>query len=161
MNVGERLMVRSERWMYGQGRPNRVAAAANRVWAIVFATGIRSSRFVTVEVRGRRSGRTLSFPLIAADYCGERYLVAMLGQRAAWVANVRAAGGEAVIRARGRKPVHLEEVPPALRAPILKRHLEVAPAARSFSPVDHRAPVSDFEAVAADFPVFRICPASR
>ncbi len=115
----------------------------------------------TVEVRGRRSGRTLSFPLIAADYCGERYLVAMLGERAAWVANVRAAGGEAVIRARGRKLVHLEEVPPALRAPILKRHLEVAPAARSFSPVDHRAPVSDFEAVAADFPVFRICPASR
>jgi hypothetical protein len=113
---------------------------------------------VALEVRGRRSGRSISFPLIVADWEGERYLVAMLGERAAWVANVRAADGCAVLR-RGRgEAVSLEEIAPGRRAPILRRHLQVAPAARSFVPVDHRAPIAEFERIAAQFPVFRVRP---
>src|SRR5450759_5084900 len=129
----EALMYRHERWMYRGGRPNRVAACLNRAWAKVGAAGIWGSRLVTLEVRGRTSGRRISFPLIVADCQGERYLVSMLGERASWVANVRAAGGSVVLHHGRREAVRLEEVDPVDRSPILRRHLEVAPAARSFN----------------------------
>lgn len=157
MARAEHWMYRNERWMYRSGHPNRLAAALNRGWAIVGSAGV-CPRLVTLEVRGRRSGRVLSFPLIVADWQGERFLVAMLGERAGWVANVRAAGGDAVLRHGRRDPVRLQEVEPGARAPILRRHLQVAPAARSFVPVDPRAPLAAFERVAGQFPVFRIGP---
>jgi hypothetical protein len=156
----EALMYRHERWMYRDGRPNRVAAWLNRAWAKAGTAGIWGSRLVTLEVRSRTSGRSISFPLLVADYQSERYVVSMLGNRASWVANVRAAGGSVVLHHGQREAVRLEEVDPADRSPILRRHLEVAPAARSFNPVDRRAPLAAFDAIAADYPVFRICPAS-
>jgi hypothetical protein len=51
---------------------------------------------VTLEVTGRRSGCTISLPLIMARLNGERYLVSMLGTEAGWVRNVQAADGKAV-----------------------------------------------------------------
>ena len=155
----EAWMYRHERWMYRDGRPNRVAGFLNRVWARAGVAGIWGSRLVTLEVHGRTSGRRISCPLIVADVGSERYLVSMLGERASWVANVRAAGGAAVLRHGRREAVHLEEVDPADRGAVLRRHLEVAPAARSFCPVHRRDPLTAFAAIAADYPVFRICPA--
>ncbi|WP_433728055.1 nitroreductase/quinone reductase family protein [Actinoplanes sp. CA-051413] len=124
---------------------------------MIASSGLWPSRLVTLEVRGRRSGRTISLPLVPTDYQGERYLVAMLGPRTAWVANVRAAGGAAVLRAGRREEVRLVEVDPARRAPILQRYLQLAPGARPHIPVDHHADVAAFEKVAADYPVFRVC----
>jgi hypothetical protein len=58
---------------------------------------------------------------------------------------------------RGRREtVRLEQVDVAARAPILHRYLRIAPGARPHIPVDFRAPVAEFEKVAADYPVFRI-----
>ena len=85
-------------------------------------------------------------PVVVADLDGERYLVAMLGKRVNWVRNVRAAGGAAVLHHGARTAVHLEEVPVAERAPILKRYLELAPGARAHIPVDRHAPVAEFRA---------------
>lgn len=141
--------------MYEGGHPNRVAALLNRAWAIVGSMGLWS-RLVTLEVRGHRTGRLILFPLVVVDYQGERFLVAMLGERANWVANVRAAGGHAILRHGRAEVVRLEEVDPSARAPILQRHLQVAPAARSFVPVDRRAPLAEFDRIAAHFPVFRV-----
>ncbi len=154
----EQLIYRHERWMYAGGHPNRLARGLNRLWAFVAGVGFGRDRLVTLEVRGRRSGRVLSFPLIVADYQGERFLVAMLGERAGWVANVRAAGGEAVVRHGRREPVRLQAVDPDERGPILRRHRQVAPAARSFVPVDRGASIAEFDRIAAGFPVFRIVP---
>jgi hypothetical protein len=97
--------------------------------------------------------------VVIADIDDARYLVAMLGEGAGWVANVRAAGGRAVLRHGRRESVLLEEVPPDERAPILQRYLEVAPGARAHFAVDRRAPLSEFEAIAPRYPVFRIRPA--
>ncbi len=157
----EQLIYRHERWMYAGGHPNRLARALNHVWAFVASVGLCSDRLVTLEVRGRGSGRAFSCPLIVADQRGERFLVAMLGEDADWVANVRAAGGEAVLRHGRREPVRLQEVDPAERGSIVRRHLQVAPAARSFVPVDRRAPISEFDRIAARFPVFRIEPVTE
>jgi len=143
------------RWMYRGGRPNRVGALLNR-WSVRLGeVGLAPGRLATLEVRGRRSGRPISFPVVVADHRGERYLVAMLGPRTNWVRNLEAAGGAAVLR-RGRpEEVHLEAVDPSDRAPILRRYLELAPGGRPHIPVDHRAPLAEFERVAVDYPVFR------
>lgn len=114
----------------------------------------------SLEVRGRRSGRLTSFPVVVADHEDGRYLVAMLGKGVNWVANVRAAGGHAVLRHGGREQVRLEEVDPKIRGPILRRYLELAPGARAHIAVDPSAPLEEFNAVAAAYPVFRICPDS-
>ena len=155
----EHWMYRHERWMYRDGHPNRLASALNRLWALAGSAGLGRGHIVTLEVRGRRSGRTISFPLIVANLADERYLVSMLGEQAQWVANVRAAGGHAVLRHGRTEAVRLVEVDPERRAPILRRHLEVAPAARSFTPVDRRAPLAAFARVAGRFPVFLVQPA--
>jgi hypothetical protein len=144
------------RWMYGGGRPNRVAAVLNRVSAILGSVGVWPNRWVTLEVRGRRTGRLISFPLVLAHHQGDRYLVAMLGTRAAWVSNVRAAGGHAVLRHGRSETVHLELVDPKLRAPILRQYLHVAPGARPHIPIDRQAALEDFERIADRYPVFRV-----
>lgn len=149
---------KSRQWMYGGHRPNRVATFLNRGTAAIVAAGIGPRRMARLEVRGRRSGRLLSFPVVVADYNGQRYLVAMLGTEANWVHNVRAAGGEAVLRHGQRERVCLEEVEPAARAPILQRYLQVAPGARAHFPVDRRASLQRFEEIAEQYPVFRISP---
>jgi len=149
------------RWLYRRGRPNWFARVQNRGSAVVFAAGIWPSRLAMLEVPGRRSGRTVSLPIVIAEHGGERYLVSMLGNGAGWVRNVRAADGHAALRHGRREPVRLEEVPVAERPPILKRYLEVAPGARPHIPVDRQAPVEDFAAVAADHPVFRIVGADH
>jgi hypothetical protein len=144
------------RWLYRGGRPNLLARVLNRGSAIVHSAGIWPSRLATLEVPGRRTGRTISFPVVIADHEGERYLVAMLGEDTNWVGNVRAAAGRAVLRHGCREPVHLEDVDPVARPPILRRYLACAPGARPHIPVDRHAPVEDFEQIAPQIPVFRI-----
>jgi deazaflavin-dependent oxidoreductase (nitroreductase family) len=147
----------SRRWMYGGRRPNRVAVLLNRGTAAVVAAGMGPERMVRLEIRGRRTGRPVSLPVVIAEFEGRRYLVAMLGEEASWVRNVRAAGGKAVLQHGRREDVILEEVDPSIRAPILRRYLKVAPGGRAHFPIDKSAPLEQFEQIAEQFPVFRIC----
>ena len=146
------------RWLYRGGRPNRVAAAINRCWAAIHSIGVAANYLVTLEVSGRRSGKTVSLPLVMVRLDGERYLVSMLGEDAAWVRNVKAAGGHVVLRHGAREHVRLEALPTERRAPILKSYLHRAPGARPHFPIDKDAPLTDFERIAAQFPVFRVVP---
>jgi len=153
-----RPAVELRKWLYRGGRPNRVARLADRFTAALSARGVGPDYLVTLEVPGRRSGRTVSLPIVVADVRGERYLVSMLGEGVNWVRNVRAAGGDATLRHGRREEVRLEEVAPERRAPVLKAYLGRAPNARVHIPVDKDAPLTDFERVAGRFPVFRIAP---
>lgn len=145
-----------KRWLYQGQRPNWIARALNSFWGFVHASGIAPNWLVTLEVVGRKSGKTIAFPLVMVVVDGQRYLVSMLGEEARWIQNVRAAGGHAVIRCGGREAVRLEEIPVEQRAPIIKAYLGRAPGARPHIPVDKDAPLADFETIAADFPVFRV-----
>ena len=91
----------------------------------------------------------------------ERYLVSMLGQDANWVRNVRAAGGDAILRHGRREEVRLDEVVVGRRAPVLKTYLKRAPNARAHLSVTKHAPLAEFERVAPRFPVFRVVPKSK
>ncbi len=148
------------RVLYQGGKgPNWLAKILNAFWAMVHSSGIAPNWMVTLEVVGRKSGKIVALPVAVAWVDGQRYLVSMLGDEAQWVKNVRAAHGRAFIRAGRRTAVQLEEVPVDQRAPILKAYLQVAPGARPHIPVRKEAPVADFEAVAANYPAFRIVPA--
>ena len=145
-----------DHWMYRNGHPNRLARTLNRIWAELASRGVAPKGLCTLEVRGRRSGRTIAFPVVVADYEGQRYLVAMLGEQTNWVANVRAAGGNAVIRHRGMEEVRLEDVAPPDRPAILRRYAAVSPGGRAHIGLDSDASLHDFEKIAPDVPVFRI-----
>jgi hypothetical protein len=144
-----------KRWLYRGGRPNILARILNRGWAIVHSTGIAPDYLVTLKVVGRKSGKMTSFPLAMTVMNGERYLVSMLGE-ANWVRNVRAAGGKATLVHGITEQVLLEEVAVGRRAPILKMYLQLAPGARPHLPVSKDAPVSEFEKIASQYPVFRL-----
>lgn len=145
-----------KRWMYPGGRPNRIAALLNRWSAAFHSLGIAPNYLVTLEVRGRRSGRTISLPLVMTVFDGERYLVSIMGGNAAWVQNVKAVNGNVILRHGRREKVHLEEIPPDQRAPVLKAYLKRAPGARPHLPVRKDASLSEFAQIAARFPVFRV-----
>ncbi|MEU7872636.1 nitroreductase/quinone reductase family protein [Dactylosporangium sp. NPDC049140] len=146
------------RAMYTGGRGNATARRFARLWAAVQGAGLLPRRWVTLEVPGRRTGRTTRFPLGLADWDGRWYLVSMLGNDCNWVRNVRAAGGRVTIRHGRARARQLVELPAAERAPILKRYLQQVPGARPHVPVDRDAPLAEFEAIAARYPVFRIEP---
>ena len=152
---------RFDRWLYRGGHPNGLARMMNRISAIHFASGrLAPSNWVTLEVPGRCTGRTISLPLVVADYQGGRYLVSMLGRNANWVGNVHAADGRVVLRHGHREAVRLEEVEVDARAPILRRYLDCAPGARAHMPINRGAPLQEFEQIAQQYPVFRIVESS-
>jgi hypothetical protein len=92
------------------------------------------------------------------SYEGERYFVSMFGESSEWVRNVRAANGRARIKRGRTQPVMLTEIAINARAPILKAWCQTATSGRKHLPVPHDAPLSAFEEIAADYPVFRIDP---
>ncbi len=146
------------RSMYPGGRAGRPARCLSTLWATVFGLGLGPRRWVRLEVRGRKSGRVVRFPLGMADLGGQWYLVSMLGEHCNWVRNVRAADGRAVLRHGRATDCRLVEVPPAERPEILRRYLRKVPGGRPHIPVSWRAPTADFTAVAPRYPVFRVVP---
>ena len=146
------------RWLYRGGRPHLLARGMNRLSALLHASGIAPNYLVTLEVRGRVSGRPITFPLVMVVVAAERYLVSMLGTEAAWVRNLRAADGLALLRHGRKERVRLTEIAAVDRAPILKAYLHAAPGARPHVPVDKNASLEQFAAIAAQFPVFRVTP---
>lgn len=143
------------RAMYAGGRGNATARRFARVWALAFRLGLFPRRWVTLEVRGRTTGRRRRYPLGMADWQGEWYLVSMLGE-CGWVRNVRAAQGKVrLLRLRTRE-CQLTEVAPDQRAPVLRRYVDKVPGGRPHIPVAPGRPLADFAAIAHRYPVFRV-----
>jgi len=95
-------------------------------------------------------------PVVIVSVKDRRYLVSMLGPGSDWVKNVEAAQGDAVIRQGRQRRVHLVAVPPEQRAPILREYVRIALSGRQHFPLPVGAPLSDFEAIAGRYPVYRI-----
>jgi deazaflavin-dependent oxidoreductase (nitroreductase family) len=146
------------RLFYAKGRPNVLGRAAGSFWSRVVGKGAGPDWFVSLETVGRRSGEVRAVPVVLADVGGERYVVSMLGTGAAWVHNLRASDGRAVLVHGTRTPVRLVEVPVAQRAPIIKAYVVRAVGGRPHIPVAHTEPVEAFEPIAADYPVYRVEP---
>jgi hypothetical protein len=146
------------RYFYRGWRPTRVGRVWSRMYAWVSGLGLLPRILLTLQTKDG-SGRICATILVVATYQGQRYLVSMLGEGSEWVKNVRAAGGIAAIKRGRSQPVQLTEIPRDERASILKAWSQVATSGRHHLPVSHDAPISAFEAIAGDYPVFRIDPA--
>ena len=144
------------RYFYRDWHPTRVGRIWNAAYAFVAGLGLTPQYVVTLQVQSRRDGNLGSTVLVTAHHEGQRYLVSMLGYGSEWVQNVRASGGHAFIKRVRSRPVTLSELKPEERGPILKAWAQVATSGRNHLPVPHDAPLSAFEAIAADYPVFRI-----
>ena len=132
--------------------PRRVANAAMRaaLWA-----GIAPRRYALLTVRGRRSGRSHSTPVIVLARPNGRWLVSPYGERA-WVRNARAAGRVTLSRGRRRETVAVREAGADEAAPVLKEYVATTPITRPFFNVAPDAPLADFAREAPRHPVFRI-----
>jgi hypothetical protein len=135
-----------------------MARLLDRGTAALSARGVGPDYLVTLEVPGRRSGRIVRLPLVVAVVDDERYLVSMPREETNWVRNVKSAGGDVALVHGRREEVHLEEVAPDRRAPVLKAYLQRATNASAHLPVNKDAPLAEFERVSPRFPVFRVVP---
>jgi hypothetical protein len=144
------------RLCYRDWRPTLFGRWVNRFWTLWSGLGLPPQIMLTLRVPGRKSGRLRTNVLVAPSRDGKRYLVSMLGQKSEWVLNLRANGGRAYIKQGRTKPAVLTEVPVAERAPIIKEYCRIATSGRHHFPVPYDAPVSEFERIAPDYPVFRI-----
>jgi hypothetical protein len=144
------------RFFYRGWRPTRLGKIVSGAWAWASGIGLTPRILLTLQVKDRSSGRLHATVLVVASHQGQRYLVSMLGDDSEWVRNIRAAGGEAFIKRGRSRQVELTEIPARERAPILKAWCQVATSGRQHLPVSPDAPISAFEAIARDYPVFRI-----
>jgi hypothetical protein len=137
----------------------------NRVGVPLTSLGLAPRDAVTLEVQGRNSGKPRRVPILRTTYEGADYLVALAGQ-AQWVKNVRAAHGCALIRRRGARNVHLEEIATKDRAAIIAEYLRAgrrrsgadngAKQARYYFGLQPNPTTEAIRAIADHYPVFRI-----
>jgi len=139
-------------------RPSAVERAFGRALVFGIRLGLIRGHFYVLEVRGRRSGRTISLPVDPLELGGRCYLVCARGE-SNWVRNARAAGKVVLARAMRRRRYGLREVPASLRAPILKAYLDgFAAEVQRFFPVAKGSPVEAFADLAPRYPVFELLP---
>ena len=143
---------------YRNRRPTRFGRWTNAVMARWYATRTTPALMSTLEVRRRQSGGVQRVPIVIAAHEGREYLVSMLGEGSEWSKNVVAADGEAVILHGRARPVKLELVDVDRRAPVLKAYVMRAIGARPHLPIAPNAPASQFEHIAAEYPVYRVTP---
>jgi deazaflavin-dependent oxidoreductase (nitroreductase family) len=138
---------------------------SNRLGVLLTSLGFAPRDAVTLEVRGRKSGKTRRWPVLRTPHGGEEYLVALAGE-SQWARNVRAAGGHAVIRRGGAHHVHLIEVTPDERPAIVAAYIRHGVArsgaksgekqARSFFGLSADPSEEELAAAAEYYPCFRI-----
>jgi hypothetical protein len=146
------------RLLYRGWRPTRRGRWVNRTQSWWSGLGLPPRLQAALEVKGRTSGQIRTSPVVITGVAGRSYLVSMLGPGSDWVKNVEAAGGEASIRQGRRRQVHLVPVPTAERGLVLREYVRIARGGRRHFPVPKGAPLSEFEAIAERYPVYRIDP---
>ena len=145
----------------GQTRPVREYRMSggdrvgNAIFGVLARAGIGPAHLLTT--RGRRTGRPRTVPVILVQQDGLRWLVAPYGA-VSWVLNARAAGRVTLRRGRDRRDYTFRELSAAESAPILKRYLRIAPAARPYFQAGTDSAVGEFVAEAHRHPVFELTP---
>lgn len=127
--------------------------------------GLGPRDVVTLEVKGRKTGRVRRIPIVVTHHQDGDYLLALAGE-SQWVRNVRAGEGRAVIRRRGTRRARLEELAPDDRAEIIAEYLRAgerrggadsaARQARYYFGLDPNPSLEDIRAIVGYYPVFRI-----
>jgi deazaflavin-dependent oxidoreductase (nitroreductase family) len=137
-------------------RPGALERIFGRILVFLVRVGLVRGHFYVLEVRGRKSGRTISLPVDPIDVEGRRYLVCVRGN-ANWVRNARAASEVVLVRAMRRRRYAARELSPGERPPVLKAYLDrYASEVQRFFPVPKGSPVEAFNDLAPRYPVFEL-----
>ena len=104
-------------------RPGAVDRIFGHTLAFLVWIGLIRGHFYILEIRGRKTGETISLPVDPLDLDGKRYLVCARGN-SNWVRNARAAGEVVLARAMRRHRNAVHELPPSERPPVLKAYLD-------------------------------------
>ena len=141
-------------------KPSGLVKAMNSFVGRLASWGLIPGGTALLQVKGRRSGQTRSTAVTWVEHDGQRYLVAPRGNTE-WVRNVKAAGGEAVLKHGKSDAVRLEELPVEQRAPLIQAYLKkTARVTKREFGIEPDAPIEEFQRIAPDHPVFRITSAS-
>ena len=142
-------------------KPSGVVKVMNGLFGWLASIGLMPGDTVRLQVKGRKSGQVRSVAVTWVEHEGNRYLVAPRGNTE-WARNVKAAGGEAILKHRKSERVRLEEVPLEQRAPIIKSYLKkTAMVTKREFGIEPDAPIEEFEKIAGRHPVLRVMPAGE
>jgi hypothetical protein len=137
-------------------RPGIVERILGHTLVFLVWIGLIRGHFYVLEVRGRKSGKTISLPVDPLDFEGRRYLVCARGD-SNWVHNARTAGEVVLARARRRHRYAVRELPLSMRPPVLKAYLDrFASEVQRFFPVPEGSGVDAFNDLAPRYPVFEL-----
>jgi deazaflavin-dependent oxidoreductase (nitroreductase family) len=139
---------------YHLGRARR---CVNAVMTPLARVGLAGRHTYILIVRGRKTGKSYSIPVILIDDSG-RWLVAPYGD-VGWVRNARAAGEVQLTRAGRSERLTIQEVEAEQAAPVLQRYLKRVAVVRPFFDVSPDSPLAEFETEAPRHPVFRLTSA--
>lgn len=111
--------------------------------------------FCLLTVRGRRSGKEITSPVLVVSLNGQKRLVAPYGP-VNWVLNVRTNPRARLSRGRWSEDVLLSEIALNDAIPTLRAYLTQAPIVRSYFDVTPLSSDADYRAESPQHPVFAI-----
>src|SRR6516225_11241503 len=139
-------------------RPGVVERSFGRMLRYLVWIGLVRGHFYVLEVRGRKSGKTISLPVDLLELERRRYLVCACGD-SNWVRNARTAGEVVLVRAMRRHRYAVRELLPGMCPPVLNAYLDrFASEVQRFFPVPKGSAVEAFNDIAPRYPVFELQP---
>jgi hypothetical protein len=118
-------------------KPGAVDRIFGRLLTFFVRIGLIRGHFYVLEVRGRRSGRTVSLPVDPIEFEGRRYLVCARGN-SNWVRNARIAGEVVLVRAMRRRRYAVRELAPGMRDRRFSKPISTASQARCSASSQYR-----------------------
>lgn len=119
-----------------------------------FGVGL-PSEFCLLTVRGRRSGKMRTNPVLAISQGGRKWLVAPYGEMQ-WVLNVRSNPRARLSRSQSSEEVVLSELEPEDAIPTLRAYIAKSPIVQPYFDVTLSSSDAEYIAEAPRHPVFAI-----
>jgi deazaflavin-dependent oxidoreductase (nitroreductase family) len=109
--------------MAKQYQVNSMVRFVNRVMMRLNKWGIVAPNSYVLTVRGRKTGKTYTAPVLLVEENGQRWLVSPYGE-VSWVRNARAAGELTLSRKDRSETLQIRAANPQESAPILKQYIQ-------------------------------------
>ena len=141
--------------MSKQYQVNSMVRFVNRVMIRLNRWGIAAPNSYVLTVRGRKTGKTYTAPVLLVEESDRRWLVSPYGE-VSWVRNARAAG-EVTLSRKGRlETLQIRAANPQESAPILKQYIQREKIVQPYFDVAPDASLEAFAAEAPRHPVFQL-----
>ena len=138
-----------------QYQVNSMVRLVNRVMIRLNRWGIAAPNSYVLTVRGRKTGKIYSAPVLLVEDNGQRWLVAPYGE-VSWVRNARATGEVTLSRGSRSETLKIRDATPQESGPILKTYITREGIVRPYFDVQPDSPLEAFVAEAPRHPVFQL-----